>query len=416
MRCPKWLAKSHLDFFPKNVRQSILHVISVAHWALIHTRSWAADSPLQRVRLAGLLDQANNEGSLLREELRIKDSRMARILPHHRPFYPPIERMAILELRAARGWNLDQTARIFMVDPDTIAGWMKRINENALIQTPVPINKHPDLVRYIVQRLKILCPLMGKKRIAHLLIFAGMKISSSSVGRFIKSPIQPNPPSTEEISAGKPDHLVTAKYPNHVWHVDLTVVPTSSGFRTAWFPFSLPQRWPFAYWVALNIDHFSRKIIGFAVFKNQPDAHQIRALLGRAVHSAGQPPKYIVSDKGRQFWCKAFKRWCRRRKIQPRFGAIGKYGSIAIIERLIRSLKSECTRRIIVPLRQSDLRFELGLYFTWHNEFRPHQGIGGKTPAELYSGICRDPPKFNIRDPNLKPVFYSCKDGCIRRT
>jgi hypothetical protein len=31
-----------------------------------------------------------------------KDARMARINPHRRPYYPPTERMAILELRAAR--------------------------------------------------------------------------------------------------------------------------------------------------------------------------------------------------------------------------------------------------------------------------------------------------------------------------
>ena len=75
---------------------------------------------------------------------------------------------------------------------------------------------------------------------------------------------------------------------------------------------------------------------------------------------------------------------------------------LAIVERAIRSLKSECTRRILIPLRQSDLQFELGLYFAWFNEFRPHQGIKGKTPVELYSGISRAPPKFNLRDPKLK--------------
>ncbi|MBU1734860.1 MAG: DDE-type integrase/transposase/recombinase [Verrucomicrobia bacterium] len=289
-----------------------------------------------------------------------------------------------------------------MVDPDTIASWFKRTDDDAFIQTPVPINKHPDLVHYIVQRLKILCPLMGKKRIAHFLTMAGIKISSSSVGRFLKKPLQPKPPTIEEVTAEKPDNVVTARYPNHVWHIDLTVVPTSSGFRTTWFPFSLPQCWPFAYWVALIIDHFSRKIVGFAVFNNQPDSLQIRSFLGRAIHATGQAPKYIISDKGSQFWCHAFKQWCKRKNIRPRYGAIGKYGSIAIIERLIRSMKSECTRKIIIPLRQTDMRYELGFYFMWYNEFRPHQGIKGKTPIELYSGISHSPPKFNIRDPNPK--------------
>jgi putative transposase len=254
---------------------------------------------------------------------------------------------------------------------------------------------------------------MGKKRIAHCLTIAGLKISSSSVGRFLnQKPPPPKITSTIHHIIEPSSRKIAAKYPNHVWHIDLTVVPTSSGFRTAWFPFSLPQRWPFAYWVAVIIDHFSRKIVGFAVFNNQPDSLQIRSFLGRTIHTGGQSPKYIISDKGSQFWhatpklkreggCKGYKRWCRRRKIQHRFGAIGKYGSIAIVERMIRSLKSECTRKIIIPLSQSNMRFELGLYFAWYNEFRPHQGIGGKIPMELFTGISRNAPQYDPRKTKL---------------
>ena len=60
--------------------------------------------------------------------------------------------------------------------------------------------------------------------------------------------------------------MVTAKRINHVWHVDLTLVPTRLGFWAPWLPFSLAQCWPFGYWVAVVIDHFSRRAMGFAVF------------------------------------------------------------------------------------------------------------------------------------------------------
>jgi hypothetical protein len=36
---------------------------------------------------------------------------MAQITTHRRPHYPPTERIAILELRAARGWTQVQTAK-----------------------------------------------------------------------------------------------------------------------------------------------------------------------------------------------------------------------------------------------------------------------------------------------------------------
>ena len=70
--------------------------------------------------------------------------------------------------------------------------------------------------------------------------------------------------------------------------------------------------------------------------------------------------------------------------IQPRYGAVGKHGSIAIVERLIRSMKSECTRRVIVPFGMTAMRSELSSWASWYNEHRPHQGIGGRTPLEVY--------------------------------
>jgi hypothetical protein len=48
-----------------------------------------------------------------------------------------MERLAILQLRAAQGWSAAQTAKRFLVQPATIASWMKRIDEGgkgALLQ------------------------------------------------------------------------------------------------------------------------------------------------------------------------------------------------------------------------------------------------------------------------------------------
>ena len=92
--------------WPNHIKAAVIHTISLAHTALVCSRGWAADSRLQRVRLASELDRARTEISLRREEIRIKDIRMAKIPPRKRPFYPPTERMAILELKAARGWNI----------------------------------------------------------------------------------------------------------------------------------------------------------------------------------------------------------------------------------------------------------------------------------------------------------------------
>ena len=89
--------------WPSRVRSGVLHAISLAHFTLTFTRSHAANNWNARIRLRQENDRLQQEIDLLREEMRIKDSRMFRIPAQRRPHYPPTERLAILELRAARG-------------------------------------------------------------------------------------------------------------------------------------------------------------------------------------------------------------------------------------------------------------------------------------------------------------------------
>jgi hypothetical protein len=91
--------------------------------------------------------------------------------------------------------------------------------------------------------------------------------------------------------------------------VDLTAV-SIFGFWVPWLPLALPQVWPFCWWVAVVEDHFSRRVMGFRVFRRQPTAEEGRAFLARVISVAGAKPKYVICDKGPQFWCDSFKRWC----------------------------------------------------------------------------------------------------------
>ena len=381
----------------ETLQTAVVRVCSLAHLAIVHARGWAANSINKRVRMAAEIERVRAEIALLKEDIRIKDARMRKIDPHRRPFYNATERLAILELRAARGWSAARTARAFLVARNTIAFWGKRLDEpeSSLLCLSVPVNKFPDFVRYIVQRLKVVCPKLGKARISDLLARCGLHLAQSTVGRIITEPPRnDDTPETPETAgrdiptpvvdaADTPARIVTAKYPGHVWHVDLTAVPTSAGFWTAWLPHAFLQRWPFCWWVAVAIDHFSRRVVGFAVFKNPPRAIDIRRFLGRAIAKEGKTPRYIISDKGCQFWCAGYKKWCRKKGIRPRFGAVGKHGSIAVVERFIRTIKDECTRRILVPFRREAFRRELRLFVEWYNEYRPHTYLDGRTPNEV---------------------------------
>ena len=120
-------------------------------------------------------------------------------------------------------------------------GRLDERGERAFLDTSVPVNTYPQFVRYMVKRLKTLCPTFGKRKLADSLCWGGMNMSASTALRCVKSKDLAPPPGPEPVSARK----LTSKYPNHIWNVDLTVVPTSAGFWVRWFPFSQLLHWPF---------------------------------------------------------------------------------------------------------------------------------------------------------------------------
>jgi transposase InsO family protein len=195
-----------------------------------------------------------------------------------------------------------------------------------------------------------------------------------------------------------PPRTVTAKYPHHVWNIDHTVVPTAAGFWVPWIPFSFLMSWPFCWWLTVVMDHFSRKVVAFEAFAQQPSEEAVCQLLDRAVGQIGRAPKYTVTDQGVQFRQK-FRDWCQQHGVKPRFGAVGQSGSIAILERFMLTLKDECTRRILVPYSIDAMRVEVARFLCWYAEVRPHEGLGGRTPSEVYENRvpARDGPRFEPR-------------------
>jgi hypothetical protein len=125
--------------------------------------------------------------------------------------------------------------------------------------------------------------------------------------------------------------------------------------------------------------------MGFVVFKKDPCSRDVRSFLGRLMSQSQAKPKYVICDKGKQFWCEGFEDWCEWKGIEPpRYGAVGQHGSIAVVERFILSMKNEGTRKLLMSLRRDTFRAELVSLFDWYNEHRPHTTLGGKTPDEVY--------------------------------
>jgi transposase InsO family protein len=75
--------------------------------------------------------------------------------------------------------------------------------------------------------------------------------------------------------------------------------------------------------------------------------------------------EHFVSDRGACFTGTVFCLALEHHRVKQRFGAIGKKGSIALIERLWKTLKDTLGLRLLRPMAAEDL-LEMGLLHYAH--------------------------------------------------
>jgi putative transposase len=307
---------------------------------------------------------------LLQETIDILAARWDKIPDRHRPHYTPEQRFRILRLRDLLALSREELARTFRISASTFDRWAAETAAHSDVTTvgslvrPVPpVRRYADIVRHLVSSMA-LCGFGGNDLIARTLARAGWKISARTVARVRKE--KPPPSAPQETIAYRG---VVANYPNHIWMADLTEIPAL--FRL------------FSFKLAVVFDAFSRMPLAAGIFRSEPSAEAILQLIGTAASIHGSPRHYI-SDQGSQFTSALFRRTLERLGVRQRFGAIGKTGSIALIERLWRTLKDTLALRSLKPLVVADCRrrVELGLFhYAW---LRPHEALGGATPAEIF--------------------------------
>ena len=232
-----------------------------------------------------------------------------------------------------------------------------------LVKPEPPVRRYADVVRQLVHSMAV-AGFGGQLRIAQTLARAGWKLSKRTVGRILKEK-PPKPPAGIE-ALRRTGRRLQAKRPNHAFLIDLTDVAGLFGL--------------FTFKIAVLLAVFSRMPLVTRAFSGEPSSKEITEM----ILEVKTPPQHFISDQGTQFTAVSFRNTLKRLGIRQRFGAIGKSGSIALLERLWRTLKDILKLRSFKPLVQHDLeqRLSLGLYY--YTFLRPHQGLNGATPAEVY--------------------------------
>jgi hypothetical protein len=124
--------------WPRFANTALLHAVALARVVVLAVGAGGSKLEIEwlRARVAQL-----------HEELRIKDARLSRVPARERPHYTPDERLGILALRAAVGWNAAETARRFLLANVTVVAWMGRLDEGghgAPVRPSAPVNGFPD--------------------------------------------------------------------------------------------------------------------------------------------------------------------------------------------------------------------------------------------------------------------------------
>ncbi len=120
-------------------------------------------------------------------------------------------------------------------------------------------------------------------------------------------------------------------------------------------------------------------------------ANQIKRLKACLAPSNGKP-EHVITDQGSVFTGDVFREFLASYGIKNRYGAVGKHGSIAVVERLIESLKHEWLNRAPCLKGRAHLAELCAGFVEWYNEWRPHMSLDGAVPEEKHRRSTRKPP------------------------
>ena len=114
-------------------------------------------------------------------------------------------------------------------------------------------------------------------------------------------------------------------------------------------------------------------------------------------------PKHIISDQASVFVGDAFSELLRQWNIKPRLGAVGKHGSIAVTERVIKTLNYEWLKHVPLIKGFDHLTLLCTQFESWYNAWRPHMTLEGLRPDDFYYGRKPEKPR---RDAKNRAIQY----------
>ena len=199
---------------------------------------------------------------------------------------------------------------------------------------------------------------IGRKRVERLMKAAGLK--GVSRRKFVTTTVR-----DQRVRPAKDlvDRGFYAAAPNLLWVADITYVPTWAGFL----------------YLAVVLDAFSRRIVGWATGRNLKTELVLDALnmavAQRKLHDVIYHP-----DQGSQYTSIAFGLRCKEAGVRPSMGSVGDAYDNAMCESFFATLECELLDRrkfqTKAEARMAIFQFIEG----WYNPGRRHSALGYMSP------------------------------------
>jgi putative transposase len=200
----------------------------------------------------------------------------------------------------------------------------------------------------------------SRKRVARLLRGAGL------VGchrrRFV---VTTQRAATTSPTPDRVQRQFVASAPNRLWSADITAIPTWDGFL----------------YLAVVLDVFSRKIVGWAM----ADHLRTELVLDALAMAIGtrRPAAGVIhhSDHGSQYTAVAFGERCRLAGVLPSLGSVGDCYDNAITESFFATLECELLARQHFPSLAAARLAVFDFIEGFYNTHRRHSALGYQSPA-----------------------------------
>ena len=160
--------------------------------------------------------------------------------------------------------------------------------------------------------------------------------------------------------------------PNQAWVADITYVWTVQGWL----------------YLAVVMDLYSRRIVGWCMDRTMTQALVIRALM--MAINLRQPKAGLIhhSDRGSQYASEAYQTLLGQHGILPSMSRKGNCWDNAVMERFFKSYKEEWIGDQVYYTRDAAIR-DMQEYMKYYDGVRLHSTLGYRTPMEYENGLSR---------------------------